>query len=306
MIKLEHEPVLKREVLRFLRVKRDGLFIDATVGAGGHSIAICKEGAKVLGIDWDKDMLEVARRNVKRPDVSLVHANFTKITEVAREHGFLPADGVLFDLGISSLQLQKSRGFSFQEDAPLDMRMNPALQAVTARDLINLLREDQLYELFSQTSPKNFARRVARSIVSARRQRKIERTSELADLVNQVATGALVRRKKIPARQRYAQALRARHPATTIFLALRMAVNSELENLQQALPGAVEVLGKGGRLVTISFHSGEDRIVKNFLKREEQEGKLRVLTKKPVTPTQEEVKFNPRSRSAKLRAAEKL
>lgn len=293
MVKLEHEPVLKREVLTFLGVKKDGLYIDATVGAGGHSIAICKEGAKVLGIDWDKDMLELARRNVSCPDVFLVHVNFAKIAEVAREHGFLPADGVLFDLGISSLHLQARRGFSFQEDDLLDMRMNPALQAVTARDLINLLREDQLYELFSRTTAKNFARSVASSIVRVRRQRKIERTSELVDLVNQVATGGMVRRKKI-------------QPATTIFLALRMAVNSELENLQQALPGAVEVLGKGGRLVIISFHSGEDRIVKNFLKGEEQGGRLRVLTKKPVTPTQEEVKSNSRSRSAKLRAAEKL
>ncbi len=297
----EHEPVLLNEVLEFLNVKNGGRYIDATVGAGGHAGEICRRGGKVLGMDWDKESLAIAKRHLKDvcPDVVLVHANFGKIADVAKVHGFVPVDGVLFDLGISSMQLKdERRGFSFQTDAPLDMRMNKKEQGVTAADLLNGLREDQLYELFIQTTQKNVARAVARAVVRSRRNKRVERTSELVNLVSQVYS----------ARNKLAYRGRARKisPATTIFLALRMAVNSELENLEKGLEGALNVLGFGGKLVVISFHSGEDRIVKNFLREKQKSGMLHILTKKPLTPQDAEIQKNPRARSAKLRTGEKL
>ena len=291
--KASHEPVLLNEAIEFLNVKNGGRYIDATVGAGGHAGEICARGGNVLGMDWDKEALATAKRHLKDacPDIVLVHANFAKIADVAKVHGFVPVDGVLFDLGISSMQLKdETRGFSFQSDSPLDMRMNKEEQGVTAADLLNGLREDQLYELFAQTTQKNVARAVARTVVRARGDKRIERTSELVNLVNEVYGG---RARRIS-------------PATTIFMALRMAVNSELENLEKGLEGGLEVLGHKGRLVVISFHSGEDRIVKNFLRAKSKEGEMLILTKKPVRPTDDEVYTNPRARSARLRAGEKL
>lgn len=291
--RIKHEPVLLDEIVRALNIEKGGKYIDATVGLGGHAEAVCKAGGRVLGLEWDEKALKEARRRLNKacPDAVLVRTNFAKLAEVAQETGFVPADGVFFDLGVSTLQLEaEGRGFSFLRDEPLDMRMDPQHQGVRAQDLLNSLPERQLYELFSQTTEKKLARAVARAVFSQRRIKPVESTTQLADLVSRVYRG---RRRKI-------------HPATTVFLALRMAVNFELENLKVSLPQAVDVLTEGGRLAVISFHSGEDRLVKNFLREKGKRGQVRVLTKKPITPGEEEKEKNPRSRSAKLRVGEKL
>lgn len=290
-----HIPVLLKETIELLHIKKDGRYIDATFGGGNHARAIAAAGGEVLALDWDPEAIS----NVKFPmsNVKLVNANFRDIEKVARNNDFYPVDGILFDLGISSIQLDESeRGFSFQTDAPLDMRINKEELGVTAADLVNGLREDQLREMFLETSEFDVARAAAKAIVRARAEKKVETTVELAQIINSV----------------YKERDRKINPATTIFLALRMAVNSELENLHEGLTGAFEVLDKGGRLVVISFHSGEDRVVKDFIRIKSlpaqagNEERMMNLTKEPITPSEEEVLRNPRARSAKLRAAKKI
>ncbi len=297
-----HTPVLLKEVLEYLKVKKGEKYIDATVGGGGHAEAILKLGGEILGIDCDPEAIKAAREHLSQACPSarvssgdlggqcaswrLAQGNFSQLGGMAKRQGFDPVAGILFDLGVSSHQLENlERGFSFQSDAPLDMRMDPSL-SVTAADLINGLNKGELNELFSQLAQEKHSRRLADALVSARRVKPVRTGRELADL----AIKTLGRKGKL-------------HPATRIFQALRIAVNDELNNLKKALPQAVELLKPEGRLVVISFHSGEDRIAKQFFKGEE---KLRVLTKKPVRPTEEEIKVNPRSRSAKLRAGEKI
>ncbi len=287
-----HRPVLLGVVVDFLNIDKGKKYIDATVGGGGHAEAILKAGGEVLGVDWDPDAVKWAKEYLAQacPDTSwkIVRGNFADLKKIAVQEGLKKVSGIIFDLGVSSHQLEASkRGFSFQKDALLDMRMSPSL-AVTAADLLKILSKKQLYALFTQFSQEKRARAIAGAIVSARRLKPIKTTKELADLVTQVYGG----RRKV----------RGLHPATKVFLALRIAVNSELENLRVALPQAVELLKPGGRLIVISFHESEDRIVKRFLKRERN---LEVLTKKPITPSETEIKINPRSRSAKLRVGEK-
>lgn len=295
-MELVHKPVLKTEVIRFLAVEPDKKYIDTTVGEGGHAEAILKSGGEVLGIDYDPEALEIAWRHLASacpPDVyrwRLAHGNFTKLREIVKKENFYPASGVLFDLGISSVQLEDpKRGFSFTSDQSLDMRLSPQEQSVTAQDLINGLNEGELYELFTKLGEEHHSRRLARAICRARRIRPIRTCDELARIANEV----------VPKRGRI-------HPATLIFQALRLAVNDELNNLREALPQALEILERGGRLVVLSFHSLEDRIVKEFFKQKQDEGMISILTKKPVRPTSQEVKINPRSRSVRLRAGEKL
>ena len=222
------------------------------------------------------------------PNITLVRGNFAHLQEIAQECGFDQVAGILFDLGVSTHQLlTQERGFSFTSDALLDMRMDPDL-GVAAADLVNGLRKEELYELFHKLGEERFAWRIARVIVRARSLRPIRTGKELAGVI----AGAK------PKRKRFGRI----HPATRCFQALRIAVNDELNNLKAALPQAVNLLKPGGRLVVISFHSLEDRIVKNFLK---GESALKILTKKPIKPSEEEVEINPRSRSAKMRVGEK-
>lgn len=287
-----HTPVLLKETIDCLNIKKGKKYIDATVGGGGHSQTILKTGGKVLGIDWDPEAIEYAKRHLRTacPNAFwiMVRGNFIHLEKIAREHDFKKVDGVLFDLGVSSHQLTRAeRGFSFLKDAPLDMRMDSAL-GVTAADLLKVLSKKQLNALFTRFTQEKRARAIVNALVRARELKPIKRTGELADLVAKVYG----EKRKI----------RGLHPATKVFLALRMAVNSELVNLKLALPQAVELLKPGGRLAVISFHQSEDRIVKNFFKKEKR---LKVLTKKPIRPSEAEVKANPRARSAKLRAAEK-
>lgn len=284
-----------------------GRFIDATVGAGGHAaglLAATAPDGRLLGLDRDPAALVVARErlNAYGERVRLVQAGFADLAAIARTHQFVPVDGILFDLGLSSLQLaDPNRGFSFQAEGPLDMRFDPT-QDLTAADLVNELPMDDLAELLYQYGEERESRRIAHAIVQAR---PIRTTRQLAEVVARAVGG---RRRHI-------------HPATRTFQALRIAVNDELAQLQAALPQAVALLRPGGRLAVITFHSLEDRIVKEFMRRESRDcicepglpvcvcghtASLRLIMRKPITPSVEEVQANPRSRSAKLRVAEKV
>lgn len=292
-----HIPVLFKEVLYFLDVRSGRRFIDATVGGGGHTEAILKLGGEVLGIDTSLVALRLAGEELKEEKgVSLVRGNFADIGRIAKQEGFGKVDGILFDLGVANFQLDNpSLGLSFRSEGPLDMRIDPSL-GVCASDLVNALPEKELYELFSQVGQEKHALEIARAIISARSVKPFETTRDLARLVEDIYQ----RRQKVKGKRQKI------HPATRVFLALRIAVNLEFENLKSALPQAVGLLRPGGRLAVISFHSGEDRIVKHFLKEEEKSGKAKILTKKPVIPSETEVQENPRARSAKMRVAEKI
>jgi 16S rRNA (cytosine1402-N4)-methyltransferase len=290
MDKQPHITVLLEEATDALRVHENGIYIDATLGAGGHSRRILELGGAVMGIDQDESSLELVRQTLSNPKLTTLYGNFSELSTLVKAQGIEAVDGVLFDLGVSSMQLDEAdRGFSFMKDAPLDMRMSKGL-AVTARDLVNALGRKELYELFTKYAQEHRARPIAEAIISARRLKPIETTRELATIIERASGG---RRGHI-------------HPATKVFQALRMAVNDELNSLKDALPQALAMVKKGGRLVVISFHEGEDRIVKQFLKAEEEVGSMRMVTDKPIIPTEREIHSNPRARSAKLRIAEKI
>ncbi len=282
-----HEPVLYQEVLDSLNVKPGEIYIDATIGGGGHTKGILELGGKVIGIDIDPEALRFVRQKLTSQNLILEQGNFVNVDKILAKHGVFQVSGVVFDLGPSSYQLDSaSRGFGFKHKAPLDMRMSPEL-AVTAKDLVNGLAERELYELFSKLGEERHARRIARAIVASRLKEKIERTDQLASIVgSSIGHGSF----RI-------------HPATRVFLALRIAVNDELNNLKKALPKTTKLLRERGRLAVISFHSLEDRIVKNFIKESRQ---LVGVNKKPIVPTKKEIERNPRARSAKLRIAEKI
>ena len=302
-----HQPVMLEECIRALQVQRGGRYVDCTVGGGGHTQAILEEsspGGRVLGIDADPGALRMAREKLKPygKDVVLVNENFRQLENICTRYGFRPVNGVLFDLGMSSLQLDEAgRGFSFRQDSPLDMRFSPG-QAVTAADIVNTYSESELAQLLDRYGEEPRSRQIARRIV---RRRPIGTTLELAAVVEQAVGTA---RGRI-------------HPATRSFQALRIAVNEELENLEIALEQAINVLGSGGRLVVISFHSLEDRLVKGFLRREAQgcicppevpvcvcghTPRLTLMSRKAIRPLPSEVQGNPRSRSARMRVGERI
>ena len=286
-----HKPVLLKEALEFLKVEKGKRFIDATVGEGGHAVAIAQRGGIVLGIDQDPEILKQAKELLGDKTV-LVQGNFREIERIARENRFTEVDGILLDLGISSWHLKESgRGFSFQKDEPLDMRADPNL-TVTAADLLNGLNKDELKELFQKYGEEERAPQLAAAVVRARSLKPFRTTADLVGVAEKVGRTKDVRRDRI-------------HPATKIFQALRIAVNDELENLRSVLPRAFGILGKGGTLVVISFHSLEDREVKRFFQQMEEQGRGVVLTEKPQTPASAELAQNPQSRSAKLRAIER-
>ena len=292
-----HTPVLLQKTVELLDPAPGKLFIDATCGFGGHTEELVKKGSKVLGIDRDPEVIRHLRKSlgsrVKSKRLTLVQGNFADIGQIAREAGFGKVDGILFDLGVSSVQLENpQRGFSFTRDGPLDMRMDPAL-GLLARDIVNNFEKRRLYEIFKNYGQEKFARAIAGAICRARELKPIETTAELARVVQGVyKTGGVRKRDKA----------KKLHPATKVFLALRIVVNSELLNLEKALPQTLELLNKKGRLVVISFHSLEDGIVKRFFK---HQANLKVLIPKPIGPEKTEVLANPRSRSAKLRVAER-
>lgn len=289
-----HVPVLLEEVLEFLDVRPDGFYIDATLGAGGHSEAILRKlqrgRGRLLGIDRDPTALALASERLRPFGERLIamHGNFAEIDALHQASGLPPADGLLADLGLSSMQLEDaSRGFSFSSSGPLDMRMDPANE-ITAEDIVNHGSERELADLIYKFGEERHSRRIARAIMKAR---PIRSTTELAQVVT----------RAIPSRS----GLHQIHPATRTFMALRLAVNREIENLDAFLGKAPGVLAPGGRLVVLSFHSLEDRPVKRAFQAWQRESLARVLTKKVVRPSEAETLANPRARSAKLRAAEK-
>ena len=302
-----HIPVLFQAVLDGLKARSGGRYIDATVGGGGHAAGILAASSPdgcLLGLDRDPAAVEVARVQLASyaGRVMLVPGSFSRLAEIAHTCHFVPADGVLFDLGLSSLQLaDPARGFAFMADGPLDMRFDPTKGGPTAAALVNHLSLEELTALLYRYGEERHAGRIAEAIVAAR---PLHTTRELAVTVERVVR----RHRRI-------------HPATCTFQALRIAVNDELAVLETALPQAVEILAPGGRLAVIGFHSLEDRLVKRFMRRESRDcicppeipvctcghrATLRLVTRKPIRPTADEIAANPRSRSARLRVAERI
>lgn len=287
VVPLPHTPVLLREVIEALTPREGGRFIDGTLGAGGHAAEILEAstpGGRLLGLDADNEAIATARKTLERfgDRAVLVNANFRDLEKIATAHGFVPADGVLLDLGLSSMQLSTSaRGFSFQSSS-LDMRMNQT-EGTTAQELVNELSERELADLIYKYGEEKRSRQIARHIVRAR---PLHTGEELAQVVER----GVARRGRV-------------HPATRTFQALRIAVNHEMENLDRALPQLTRVTRAGSRAAIITFHSLEDRRVKDFFRRNAD---WQNLTKHPVKPGRTEILANPRSRSAKLRVAERL
>jgi 16S rRNA (cytosine1402-N4)-methyltransferase len=303
-----HVTVLLEEAIEFLAVKPGGTYVDATVGLGGHAVEIARrlgQAGRLIGLDKDPAALERASERLKQlgetaPEIQLVHSSFAELAELVEEGS---VDGVLADLGVSSLQLDEAaRGFSFRADAPLDMRMNPQ-SGQTAEQVVNQLSERELADLIYEFGEERRSRRIARAIC---RSRPIRSTQHLAEVVSAAARPMKwhpTEAKSGPLRGPRKEGI---HPATLTFQALRIYVNRELDDLRELLQSAPRALKTGGRLVVISFHSLEDRMVKDALREGARGETYRLLTKKPVTAGDEEVRRNPRSRSAKLRAAERV
>lgn len=305
-----HQPVLLAETISYLLNKPDGIYVDGTVGGGGHLQGLLQNldpQARVIALDKDLDTLEATRKRFQHdPRVVFVHEDFRHLTRVLAEKNLTKVDGVLLDLGVSSMQLDlEERGFSFHDDARLDMRMNRQ-DKLTAWDIVNTYDESDLLRILVQYGEEKYAPSIVRSIIKRRQEKTIDTTLELTELI----------KASVPASYR-----REKHPARKTFQALRMEVNDELGAIETVLPQAVEHLNPGGRLCIISFHSLEDRIVKRFMQWEERtcvcppglpvctcnhQARLKILTRKPVQPTPEECQRNPRARSAKLRAASRI
>lgn len=303
---MKHQPVLYHEIIHALQPKNAGHYVDGTLGAGGHARGIleaCTPEGRLLGLDVDPQALALARENLAPygQRAHLLQASYDSLTETLREIGWDKVDGILLDLGLSSMQLDTpERGFSFQQDAPLDMRFDPA-SPTSAADLVNTLPQDELADLIYRYGEERASRRIAQAIVRAR---PLQTTRQLAAVIETVSK----RKGRV-------------HPATQTFQALRIAVNEELDRVANVLPQAVAALKSGGRLAIISFHSLEDRIVKEYFRRESRDcicpprqpvctcghkAMLKEISRKPIIPGEAEITANPRARSAKLRIAEKL
>jgi len=304
-----HVPVLLTETITYLDPKPNQNFIDCTLGAGGHTIEILKKTSpdgKVLGIDLDSRAIAIAKSKVKDNRLVAAEGNFKNLKEIVLQNNFKNIFGILLDLGFSSMEIaDPKKGFSFRIDAPLDMRYGK--EGETAAEIVNQWPEKDLEKIFREYGEERFAKKIAREICTARKLKPVTRTLELVEIISRV----------VPKKFQYGRT----HFATKTFQALRIAVNDELENLKKVLPEAMDLLGPGGRLAVISFHSLEDRIVKQFFKSESMDcvcpkevpvcrcghkAILKILNKKPIVPNEEEAKINPRSGSAKLRVAERL
>ena len=319
---MPHIPVMSEEVMKWLDPKLNQNFIDCTLGGGGHSLEILRRtgpAGKLLGIDLDEGagarLQSLIQEEGIGPDrIIFANDNFRNLTEIVRKNNFGPVHGVLLDLGFSSIELEEGgRGLSFQKDEPLDMRFGrlrsasvetsadrqgfgePRAGEITAADIVNNWDTDELESVFRKYGEEKLAKLIVNKIIKARRGRRILTTFALRDIILEAYREKLRSKNEVP----WVGGL---HPATRVFQALRMAVNDELGALKQVLAAAAAVVAPGGRVVVISFHSGEDRIVKHFFK----DSQLKILTKKPVLPSEEETLANPRSRSAKMRVAEKI
>ena len=301
-----HQPVLLNEVIKYLNPKPDENFIDATVNGGGHAMAILEKNGprgRVLGIEIDSEIYKEFKKKLDGADdkqfqnlkrLTLVNDSYVNIGKIANKYKFKNIKGILFDLGMSSWHLEISnRGFSFQKDEFLDMRYNIAENKIlTAMQVLNTFTEKELTDIFWKYGEERYSSRIAKKIIKERKIKPIRSTFDLVEII----------KRSVPTSYRY----RRIHPATKTFQALRIFINQELDNLQIGLERGFQILKNGGRMVVISFHSIEDRIVKNFFKNKKGEGSGILLTKKPIIPSNSEVKKNPRSRSARLRASEKL
>jgi len=290
-----HIPVMIREVLKYLDVKEGKKFVDCTLGGAGYTIALAEQTGvrgKVLGIDLDRLALDNAQQIIKQKKIKnivLVQGNFKNLENIVSENfkEGMKFDGIVFDLGLSSAQLaDETRGFSFKGEHPLDMAFGPDNDKSSA-DILNYYSLLELTKIFQEYGEEKHGYRIARAIIEARKTKKLETTVDLVNIIEKIIPFRF--RSKI-------------HPATKIFQALRMETNEELSCLESVLPVAVKLLKKGGRIVVVSFHSGEDRIVKRFFKNSSE---LTILTKRPLIPEEDELTSNPRARSAKFRAAEK-
>ena len=300
-----HIPVLIKEVIEYLNPKPNENFIDATVGQGGHVMEILNRNGpqgKVLGIDWDQKQIENAEQRLKNfgERIILVYDSYVNLKKVVEEKKFGPISGILLDLGMSSWQLEESKkGFSFLKDEPLDMRYD-LNNNLTAEKIVNEWREEEIDKILACYGEEKFSHKIAKKIIEARKIKKIKSTFELINVIKEaIPTFAKSKSRGLSIWEK------AQIGART-FQALRIAVNHELDNLTEFLPKALEMLSSHGRLVVISFHSLEDRIVKNFFKEKLEKEEVNILTKKPVIGDSEEIKDNPRSRSAKLRAIIKI
>lgn len=288
-----HKSVLLQEVLQYLNPQPGGVYVDVTFGGGGHTRAILElePTCTVIAFDWDAVALEKNGYPLQEEfpgRLTLLWGNFSQVDKKLKKEGFGPVDGILADFGTSQYQLIERDGFSFNKDTPLDMRMSPAYQKVTAAEIVNKATEKKLFDIFSELGQEPRSRSIARALVAERQKHEIKTTKQLAAIVERIVP----RTKKI-------------HPATQVFQALRMYVNKELENIHAFLPASLRILKPNGRLLCITFHSLEDRMVKQFFKDHTMQPPLiEIITPRIVTATDEEVKENPSSRSAKLRVAQ--
>ena len=297
--KMLHIPVMLPEVIDYLRLAPGKIIIDATMGTGGHSLAILKRitpGGRLIGIDRDQDSLDVCRDRLSefKDSCEFVHANFADIDQVLDKLGVKEADGIVFDLGISSYQLKDAqRGFSFQEEGPLDMRLDRS-SYISAYDLVNNLNENEISHLLWNFGQERWHNRIAHLLIEERKSEPISTTKQLANLVM----------RAIP--YRYRKSYYRIHPATRTFQAVRIAVNRELEILENSIRKAVAILKKEARICVISFHSLEDRAIKHTFRALSADGLVDIITSKPLTPTDTEIQVNPSSRSSKFRVAQRI
>jgi 16S rRNA (cytosine1402-N4)-methyltransferase len=291
-VEIIHLPALVKEAIKVLNPIPGGTYVDATIGPGGHSeeiLTLIGTGGKLIGIDRDNEALRTAQERLSDKRVILRKGSFSDMEKLLKKDGITEVDGILFDLGISMIQMKNiERGFSFISDKRMDMRMDRE-QALSARDVVNKYSANELERILREFGEERLSRKISEAIVRKRRIKPIDTCSELSEIVERVYG----RRGRV-------------HPATKTFQALRIEVNKELDELQKGLDASVKILKRGGRLCVISYHSLEDRIVKHFIARSSKEGSLKVITKKPLTPGSEEIRSNPSSRSAKLRAAERI
>lgn len=295
--KYNHIPVMLNEVKDILITDKGGIYVDGTIGMGHHAKVILENlenNGKLIGIDWDPEMINIAKNNLLEysSQIKIIGGNFANIDEILKKEGIAYISGLFLDLGISSLHFDKaSRGFSFRKEGPLDMRINPA-NPLTAYSIVNSWPYEQIEHLI-RICGERFSHKIAKVIVETREKKEIKTTTELAQIIE----------KAIPQK---VKGKRASHPATKTFLALRVSVNYEFDNLTKILQKAIHLIAPGGRIVIITFHSLEDRIVKETFRFMAKMGGWKLVNKKPITPSSKEIEENPRSRSAKLRAIEKL
>lgn len=311
-MEFKHESVLLNETIEGLNIKPDGIYVDGTLGGAGHAVKVCEKlsaKGRFIGIDQDQDAIIAAsmRLNAYKDRTTIIRSNYCYMVRELRDRGICQVDGILLDLGVSSYQLDnEERGFTYRWDAPLDMRMDQR-QSRTAADIVNGCEEKELYRIIRDYGEDKFTKNIARHIVAARKEKPIRTTGELTEII----------RRAIPAKMQ----MSGGHPAKRTFQAIRIELNRELDVLRDSLDGMIDILGDGGRICIITFHSLEDRIVKTIFRKNEnpctcppdfpvcvcgKKPKGKVITKKPILPGEEEMERNPRSKSAKLRIFERV